>query len=111
MYRSGLVPRRMTWVGMIGAPLLFLANVGALFDWWDAGSTVPALATIPEFIWELFLGVYCTIWGFRKDAPILAEGSEVTSRRPSCESGMTSQTVAASRAGDAAGRSHGRSGS
>ncbi len=80
MYRSGLVPRRMTWLGMIGAPLLFLANVGALFDWWDAGSTVPALATIPEFIWELFLGVYCTIWGFRKDAPILAEGSEVTSR-------------------------------
>ena len=80
MYRSGLVPRRMTWLGMIGAPLLFLANVGALFDWWDAGSTVPALAVIPEFIWELFLGVYCTIWGFRKDAPILAEGSEVTSR-------------------------------
>jgi hypothetical protein len=80
MYRSGLVPRRMTWLGMIGAPLLFLANVGALFDWWDAGSTVPALAVIPEFIWELFLGVYCTIWGFRKDAPILAEGSEVTSK-------------------------------
>ena len=82
MYRSGLVPRRMTWLGMIGAPLLFLANVGALFDWWDAGSTVPALATIPEFIWELFLGVYCTIWGFRKDAPILAEGSESVTSRP-----------------------------
>jgi len=82
MYRSGLVPRRMTWLGMIGAPLLFLANVGALFDWWDAGSTVPALATIPEFIWELFLGLYCTIRGFRKDAPILAEGSESTTPRP-----------------------------
>ena len=71
MYRSGLVPRRMTWLGLIGAPLLFLANVGALFDLWDAGSTVPALATIPEFIWELFLGVYCTIYGFRKDSPIV----------------------------------------
>jgi len=21
------------------------------------------IATIPEFRWELFLGVYCTIWG------------------------------------------------
>ena len=31
---------------------------------------------IPEAGWELFLGVYCTIWGFRKDAPILAEGHE-----------------------------------
>ena len=82
MYRSGLVPRRMTWLGMIGAPLLFLANVGALFDWWDAGSTVPALATIPEFIWELFLGVYCTIWGFRRDAPILADMSQAGQPRP-----------------------------
>ena len=71
MYRSGLVPRRMTWLGLIGGPLLFFAGVGVLFDWWDAGSTVPALATIPEFIWELFLGVYCAIWGFRKDSPIV----------------------------------------
>src|SRR6188508_2704579 len=71
MYRSGLVPRRMAWVGMIGGPLLFLANVGALFDLWDPGTTVPAIATIPEFIWELFLGVYCTIYGFRKDSPIV----------------------------------------
>jgi hypothetical protein len=24
-------------------------------------------------VWELFLGIYCTIWGFRKDAPILSD--------------------------------------
>jgi hypothetical protein len=30
------------------------------------------IATIPEFFWELFLGIYCTIWGFRRDAPILS---------------------------------------
>ena len=71
MYRTGLVPRRMAWLGMIGGPLLFLAGVGVLFDWWDAGGTVLSLATIPEFIWELFLGVYCTIYGFRKDSPIV----------------------------------------
>jgi hypothetical protein len=71
MYRSGLVPRRMAWLGMIGGPLLFLAGVGVLFDWWDAGGTVQSLATISEFIWELFLGVYCTIYGFRKDSPIV----------------------------------------
>jgi hypothetical protein len=71
MYRSGLVPRRMAWLGMIAGPLLFLAGVGVLFDWWDAGSTVPALATIPEFIWEAFVGIYCAIWGFRRDSPIV----------------------------------------
>ena len=71
MYRSGLVPRRMAWLGLIGGPLLFIASVGVLFDWWNAGGTVQSLATIPEAIWELFLGVYCTIWGFRKDSPIV----------------------------------------
>ena len=66
----------MASLGMIGGPLLFIAGVGALFDWWDRGRHSAALATIPEFIWELFLGVYCTIWGFRKDAPILSESDE-----------------------------------
>jgi Domain of unknown function (DUF4386) len=71
MYRSGLVPRRMAWFGMIGGPLLLFASFGVLFDWWDAGSIVPSLAVIPEIIWEAFLGIYCAIWGFRKDSPIL----------------------------------------
>lgn len=31
-----------------------------------------AIVTTPEFAWELFLGVYCTISGFRRDAPILS---------------------------------------
>jgi hypothetical protein len=71
MYRSGLVPRRMAWLGLIGGPLIFIVGVGVLFAWWNAGGTVQSLATIPEAIWELFLGVYCTIWGFRKDSPIV----------------------------------------
>ena len=71
MYRSGLVPRRMAWFGLIGGPLLLFGSVGVLFDWWDAGSTVPSLAVIPEIIWEAFLGIYCAIWGFKKDSPIL----------------------------------------
>jgi hypothetical protein len=71
MYRSGLVPRRMAWLGMIGGPLLLFGNFGVLFDWWDQTGLVSALV-IPEFIWEAFLGIYCTIWGFKKDSPILA---------------------------------------
>ena len=35
MYRSGLVPRRMAWLGLIGGPLLLIGNIGMLFDWWD----------------------------------------------------------------------------
>jgi len=72
MYRSGLVPRRMAWFGLIGGPLIVLSGTGVIFGWWDIGSTMQGLLTIPEFIWELFLGVYCTIRGFRRDSPILS---------------------------------------
>ena len=71
MYRSGLVPRRMAWLGMIGGPLLLIGNFGVLFDWWDSSGAVNILV-VPEFIWEAFLGIYCAIWGFRRDSPILA---------------------------------------
>ena len=70
MYRSGLVPRRMAWLGMIGGPLLLIGDFGVLFDWWDQTGAV-SLLVIPEFIWEAFLGIYCAIWGFRRDSPIL----------------------------------------
>ena len=35
------------------------------------------IATIPEFLWELFLGVYCTILGFRREAPVLNRSASI----------------------------------
>jgi hypothetical protein len=72
MFRSGLVPRWMAMLGLIGGPLIILSGTGVLFDWWDIGGTVQGLATIPEFLWELSLGIYAAVWGFRRDAPILS---------------------------------------
>jgi hypothetical protein len=71
MYSSRLVPRPWPWLGLIGGPLLLFGNVGVLFDWWNQTGLVSVLV-VPEFIWEAFLGIYCTIWGFRRDASILA---------------------------------------
>ncbi len=71
MYRSGLVPPRMAWLGLIGGPLLLFGNFGVLFDWWDATGPVNVLV-VPEFVWEAFLGIYCAVWGFRRASPILA---------------------------------------
>ena len=34
---------------------------------------------VPKALWELFLGVYCTIWGFKRDAPILSGGTAAPS--------------------------------
>jgi hypothetical protein len=71
MYRSGLVPRGMTWLGLIGGPLLLISSAGALFDLWETSSAV-GLLVIPEFFWELSLGIYAAVWGFRRSAPILS---------------------------------------
>jgi Domain of unknown function (DUF4386) len=78
MYQSGLVPRGMAMLGLIGGPLICLSGIAALFDVIDAPSTWQGLATIPEFLWELSLGVYLTVKGF-KPSPILAGTRHVAS--------------------------------
>ena len=70
MYRSGLVPRGLTWLGLIGGPVLLVGNLGVLFGWWEEGGAV-GLLVAPEFLWELLLGIYATGWGFRRSAPAL----------------------------------------
>ena len=74
MYRSELVPRQAAWLGLIGGPLLIVTGTAILFTGNDPSDTLRSLqgiATIPEFLWELFLGVYCTLKGFRPSSPIL----------------------------------------
>jgi hypothetical protein len=70
MYRSALVPQRLAMFGLVGGPLIILSGTLVMFG--DADGTGQALATIPEFIWELGLGIYATVWGF-KSSPILRE--------------------------------------
>ena len=72
MYRCGLVPRPLTWLGLISGPVLLVQSLGVLFDWWERTGAV-ALLVAPEFVWELLvLGIYPAIWGFRRAAPILS---------------------------------------
>jgi hypothetical protein len=71
MYRSALVPRRMAMLGLIGGPLILASGIAVLFGAIDRGGTAQAIATIPEFLWELSLGIYLTLKGFRPSSPIL----------------------------------------
>jgi hypothetical protein len=70
MYRSGLVPRPMAMLGLIGGPLICASGIAVLFGGIDQGSPVQGIATIPEFLWELSLGIYLTVKGF-KPSPVL----------------------------------------
>jgi len=72
MYRTQLVPRAWTWLGLVGGPLIIISGTIVMFGGNPASATLKGPASIPEALWELFLGVYCTIWGFKRDAPILS---------------------------------------
>jgi hypothetical protein len=65
MYRSGLVPRGMAMLGLIGGPMLILSFVLILFGAYENGSGPAVLLALPEIAWEASLGVYAAWKGFR----------------------------------------------
>jgi Domain of unknown function (DUF4386) len=68
MYRSRLVPRVLPVLGLIGAPLLIVAQLGVLGDLWGRSSSATAILAFPIAAWEFSLGVYLVVKGFRPSA-------------------------------------------
>jgi hypothetical protein len=64
MFRSALVPRGMAVLGLVGGLLIIASGVGVMFGVIEAGGVVQTIATIPEFFWELSLGIWLTVKGF-----------------------------------------------
>ena len=65
LYRSRLVPRIIPLIGLIGAPLLIGGVIAALFGGIDQHSSLAALTALPVAAWELSLGVWLVVKGFR----------------------------------------------
>lgn len=70
MWKTRLVPRFLSILGLIGGPALLAAGVAVIMGTIEAGSGPQILATVPEFFWELSLGVWLLVRGF--SAPALA---------------------------------------
>jgi hypothetical protein len=83
MYRSGLVPRGMAMLGLIGGPLVMATGIAVMFDAIERGGAVQTIATIPEFFWELSLSIYCIVKGFRPSSTL---GMESVTTRPESDS-------------------------
>ena len=73
MYRSGLVPRIIPTMGLIGAPILLVSCIATLFGVHDQFSPSALLLVLPVAAWELSLGVWLVVKGF-KPSPITAAG-------------------------------------
>ncbi|QBR93325.1 DUF4386 domain-containing protein [Nocardioides euryhalodurans] len=74
MYRTGLVPRRLAMFGLIGGPLIILSGSAAMLGYIELDGTWQMLSAAPEFVWELGLGIYLIVKGF-KSSPSTAEVS------------------------------------
>jgi hypothetical protein len=74
MYKSGLVPRRMALLGLIGGPLAFVGGVFVLFGAIDDPSAALFAFTAIEIVWEASLAIYLTVKGYRP-SPLLADAS------------------------------------
>lgn len=81
-YVTRLVPRAMSVLGLVGGPALLAAAVAVIFGAIEPGSTWQAVATMPEFFWELSLGIWLTVRGFNPAALAklgFVAGSDTTS--------------------------------
>jgi len=63
LFRSGLVPKIIPILGMIGGPLLFLVSAAQLLGLVAQFSPAAALPAAPVFAWELGLALYLLIRG------------------------------------------------
>jgi hypothetical protein len=73
MYRSGLVPRRMAVLGLVGGPLVCASGIAVMFGALEPGSAGQFIATIPEIAWEASLGIYLIAKGFKASSRVLDE--------------------------------------
>lgn len=80
LHRSRLVPRWIPTVGLIGAPLLIASSTATLFGGWEQVSSPALLMALPIATWELSVGVYMTVKGFRTPP---ATATEPTFETPS----------------------------
>jgi hypothetical protein len=67
MYTSRLVPRGMAVLGLIGGPLIIVSGVAVLLGVIEEGG-VWQVGVIPEFLWELLLGIWPIVKGFNPSA-------------------------------------------
>jgi hypothetical protein len=68
MWKTRLLPRFLSILGLIGGPALLLGSCGVMFGHFDFGSTAHSLSVAPEFFWELLLGIWLLVRGFNPAA-------------------------------------------
>jgi hypothetical protein len=101
MYRSGLVPRVIPTLGLIGGPLMISSVIGQFIGINEQYSVWSGIALLPIFTWELSLGLWMAIKGFKRNAPLLTAIGAETEGPDGFATGVSAQTALATKAGAA----------
>lgn len=64
MWKTRLVPRFLSILGLVGGPALLAGSAAVLLGYVEVGSTLQGLSVAPEFLWELLLGIWLLVRGF-----------------------------------------------
>ena len=72
LYKSRLVPRALSLIGLVGGPLLIVGYLAVLFGLVGQRDLLAGLSALLVALFEFSLGVYLTIKGF-KPTPLTAE--------------------------------------
>ena len=72
LYKSRLVPRALSLIGIIGAPLLIVGYMAILFGVIDRISPMAALAAVPVALFEFSLGIWLVVKGFNSTPAAIA---------------------------------------
>lgn len=67
-YKSGLIPKTLSWIGMLGAPILISGYLAIFCGLIERDAPFAGLSAVPVALFEFSLGIYLVIKGFKPDA-------------------------------------------
>ena len=65
LYKSGLVPKFLCMIGIVGAPLLLAGYIAVLFGFIEQHAPMAGLSAVFVAVFEFSLGIYLVVKGFR----------------------------------------------
>jgi hypothetical protein len=80
LVRTGVVPRWIGVLGIVGGALVLFGNAGQLFGWFDRASVWAAVAAGPVFVFEISFAVFLIARGLR--APRVAGPDYAARQQP-----------------------------
>ena len=78
--RTGLVPRVIPTLGLIGAPMLAMSSIVTILGGWSQTSSIAMFCVLPIATWEFAVGVYMTFKGFKAPTVDITDSHDPVNR-------------------------------